>query len=188
MNVYAHTNIHLTTYIHCIYVYSYRSNLSDSVCLSTYIEACLTIFNTFLFAWRRFVSLSADLITYQKSHFLKIVISAKNLSSVNKSEINNTLIRTKTFCFCHTVTVSVCRFAISLLLLKSAGYIDQFTQKLYHKLYPYSTVTCTWRPCGLPVSVRNVMDMSRFIAQLKAETTDTAFPLIPVGKISLKTT
>lgn len=38
------------------------------------------------------------------------------------------------------------------------------------------------------MSVRKVIDMSRFMAQLKAETADTAFPLIPVGKISLKTT
>src|SRR4029434_365393 len=32
------------------------------------------------------------------------------------------------------------------------------------------------------------MDIMRFVAQLKAETTDTAFPRIPVGNISLSTT
>lgn len=36
--------------------------------------------------------------------------------------------------------------------------------------------------------VRKVMEMSRFVAQLTADTTDTAFPLTPVGKSSLKTT
>lgn len=32
------------------------------------------------------------------------------------------------------------------------------------------------------------MDISKLVAQLKAEITDTAFPRMPVGKMALKTT
>lgn len=32
------------------------------------------------------------------------------------------------------------------------------------------------------------MEMSRLVAQFTADTTDTALPLIPIGKISLRTT
>lgn len=39
-----------------------------------------------------------------------------------------------------------------------------------------------------PVTVRKVMEMSRFVAQLTADTTDTALPRTPIGNISLRTT
>lgn len=32
------------------------------------------------------------------------------------------------------------------------------------------------------------MEMRRLVAQFTADTTDTAFPLTPIGKISLRTT
>lgn len=32
------------------------------------------------------------------------------------------------------------------------------------------------------------MEMTRLVAQFTADTTDTAFPLTPIGKISLRTT
>jgi len=77
-------------------------------------------------------------------------------------------------------------------------------QKLDTDIYtltaPYN-ITGSWWPtdlksvnnlsvlvCVLPVMVRKVIDMSKFVAQLKAEMTDTAFPRMPVGKIALKTT
>lgn len=42
--------------------------------------------------------------------------------------------------------------------------------------------------CVLPVRVKKVIDISKLLAQLKAEMTDTAFPRMPVGKMAHKTT
>lgn len=39
-----------------------------------------------------------------------------------------------------------------------------------------------------PVIVRKVTEISKFVAQFTADTTDTALPLTPIGKISLTTT